>query len=195
MDREYSLETTLEKTIENITEMCSSERGEKLLAFIEAIGETYFTSPASSKITFHNCFPGGLAAHNLNVLNNLVKLNQAFDFGFSDETMCVVAILHDIGKTKNTDLEDYYQPTIENWKLKKGEEYEPTHGNIYMPTHQRTLWLCSHFGFQLTAEEYQAIATSDGMYIRENENYANKQSNLAIVLHMADMIAVSQEKN
>lgn len=188
------LEEVMEMTQEVVGALCSEDRAKELVSLIENIGEVYFTAPASSKESYHSCYPGGLAEHNLNVLQNLVKLNETFDLGFKDESICVVSLLHDIGKTKNTSLDDYYQATEEKWKIERGEKYQGVQGEVYMPTHQRSVWLCQQFGFKLSAEEYQAVLLNDGQHVNENKVYSMKECDLAIALHMADMLALMQEK-
>jgi hypothetical protein len=188
-------EEVLERTNELISNMCSEARADALAEFLGKVGiERYLYAPASSKLDHHNCFAGGLALHNLNVFQFLVELDALRPReDFTTETLCVVAILHDIGKLCNTDLGDYYVPTTERWKLERGEEYTPTQGKIYLTTQQRTMWLISHFGFSLTAEEYQAILLNDGQYIDENKIYRNHECDLAKLLHMADMMACMKE--
>lgn len=187
-------EELIETTEELITALCTQSRAEELAKFLQSVGEDYFTAPASSRESYHSCYPGGLAEHNINVLRNLIQLNENFNLEFSDESMCVVALLHDIGKTWNTSGENYYQPTEEKWKADKGEKYQTVPGKIFLPTHQRSVWLCQHLGFKLMPDEYQAILLNDGQHVQENRVYSMKECNLALALHMADMLALMQEK-
>lgn len=188
-------EETINTTLELIEALCSESRATQLIELLNSIGtEHYFSAPASSRESYHNCFPGGFAQHNINVLRNLIILNEQFNFGFSDEAMCVVAILHDIGKVLNTDCEPYYQLTDEKWKINKGETYQGVQGKVFLPTHQRSVWLCQHFNFKLSPEEYQAILLNDGQHVQENKVYSMKECQLAQTLHMADLISLSQEK-
>jgi hypothetical protein len=185
----------IENTQAVIEALCSEVRAQEILRVIQEIGpEIYFSAPASSKEDYHSCYPGGLAEHNLNVLKCLTTLNDSFKLGFSDESVCVVALLHDIGKTVNTDLKPYYVVAEERWKQERGEKYNADHGSVYFPTHQRSVWLLSKFGFALSAEEYQAILLNDGQYVQENKAYAMKECELASALHMADMLALIEEK-
>jgi hypothetical protein len=185
----------IQKTEEVIKSMCSEERAKNLFEFIEKIGaENYFSAPASSNEQYHNCFPGGLAEHNLNVLENLISLCDVSGLDVDPETICVIAILHDIGKVLNTDLKSFYVPQTEKWRLERGEIYFRDEGSVYFPTHQRSLWLIYEFGFKLSVQEYQAILLNDGQYINENKSYAHKETDIAKLLHMADMMALLKEK-
>lgn len=189
------VEKLSEMTSRVISNMCSEDRAAKLFDFLEKIGiDKYFSAPASSKEQYHNSFPGGLAQHNLNVVNSLIELDSIAGSEIDPETLCVVGILHDIGKVVNTDLTDFYVPETERWKLERGEIYSKNEGQIYMPTRQRTMWLIAHFGFKLSVEEYQAILLNDGQYLNENKSYANKECVLADLLHMADKLSLIKEK-
>lgn len=187
--------TIIEKTEQVIKSMCSESRANDLFEFLDKIGpENYFSAPASSKEQFHNCFPGGLAEHNLNVLDNLMSLCDISSFDEDPETICVVSILHDIGKVLNTDMQPFYQAEKEKWKIERGELYSKNDGSVYLPTHQRSIWLIQHLKFNLSVYEYQAILLNDGQYVNENKAYANKEATLSNLLHMADMLAVMKEK-
>jgi hypothetical protein len=189
------LEELAEKTSAVIELMCSEETAKRMNDLLDFIGvDNYFTAPASSKDSFHNSFPSGLAEHNLNVLTNLIALNEAGEMGFSDEDMCVVALLHDIGKVVNTDNNPFYVPQTEKWKKERGENYEYDYGSVYFPTNLRTMYVLQSAGFKLTATQYQAILLNDGMYLDGNKIFMYRQTDLSILLHQADHLASMKEK-
>ena len=79
------------------------EGADKLLEYLDSPASDFFTAPASTK--FHNNVKGGLLQHSLNVYDCLVsyfaserrtKLLGLEDV--SDETLAVVALLHDLCK-------------------------------------------------------------------------------------------------
>jgi len=78
---------------------------------IESIeGTDFFTAPAST--VYHNNFEGGLCAHSLNVYDNLVTLVNNFLPGkFSEESLILVALCHDISKA------NYYEEYVQNVKF------------------------------------------------------------------------------
>jgi hypothetical protein len=189
------LEELIEKTNSVIELMCSEETAKRMNDLLETIGvENYFTAPASSKDSFHNSFPSGLAEHNLNVLSNLIALNEAGEMEFTDEDMCVVALLHDIGKVVNTDGTPFYVPQTEQWKQDRGENYEYDYGSVYFPTNLRTMFVIQNAGFKLTPTQYQAILLNDGMYLDGNKVFMYRQTPLSILLHQADHLASMKEK-
>jgi hypothetical protein len=66
----------------------------------------YFTSPASTK--YHGNYKGGLADHSLAVYDSLTLINKEYrdkENRYSDETLTIVALLHDMCKV-NTYIED-----------------------------------------------------------------------------------------
>lgn len=65
-----------------------------LLAWLEK--SDFFTAPASTK--YHGNYVGGLCEHSLNVYNELLRLNELYKAGFSNETIAVVALFHDVCK-------------------------------------------------------------------------------------------------
>jgi len=68
----------------------------------------FFTAPAST--IYHANYKGGLCQHSLNVYDNLVKLSKLYELDFSEESMILVALLHDLAKI------DYYEYFIKNQK-------------------------------------------------------------------------------
>lgn len=73
----------------------------------------FFTAPASSR--FHNNVEGGLVNHSIHVYNNLKKLNEVYQTGFSEETLTIVGLLHDLCKV------NYYKIDYRNVKNSSGQ--------------------------------------------------------------------------
>lgn len=78
------------------------EGAEKLLDWMERNG--FFEAPASTK--HHLAIPGGLALHSLNVYHRLEEIlerekenEQIFSLAEIEESMAIMALLHDICKT------------------------------------------------------------------------------------------------
>lgn len=68
----------------------------------------FFEAPRSTR--FHNNFKGGLCAHSLNVYDNLKKLNNLYKFNFSDDSLRLVGLLHDLSKV------NFYEYSTRNVK-------------------------------------------------------------------------------
>lgn len=70
----------------------------------------FFTAPASTR--FHGNHEGGLLEHSINVYNSLVSLleNTGLKENYSNETIAIVALLHDVCKV------NYYKKGTRNVK-------------------------------------------------------------------------------
>jgi hypothetical protein len=174
----------------------SKERLVAINKMLAEIGDFYFSSPASSKESYHYAFPGGLAKHSMNVYKNLKTLNETFNCGFSDETMFICSMFHDIGKCVTTNLNEPHYVPAEKWRQEKlGQNYEYSKNGVYLPNHQRSMFILQTYGVKLTADEYQAILLNDGQYLDENKGYKMKECPLALYLHVADRLACEMEGN
>lgn len=170
------------------------DRSEPALALVDHLGERLALCPASSRKEFHAAFPGGLVDHSLRVLSNALKICKAFNYDISRESLIIGCLLHDLGKCGDLD-DDYYVPQTDSWRAEKlGETYTRNSKLQYMTVPHRGVWLCQHFGLRLTQEEFLAIVLNDGQYDEVNAPYKMKEPNLAIVVHMADLLATREEK-
>ncbi len=91
--------TNRERFIEIFTSKIKREGADKLLEYLTS--SDFFTAPASAR--FHSSYEGGLLDHSLNVYDCLVAyLNsesaKRFGFNYSDESIAIVALLHDLCK-------------------------------------------------------------------------------------------------
>ena len=163
-------------------------------SIFDRIGERLLAAPASGKVQYHNCFPGGLVEHSLRVYNNLKYLAKKFLPNITDNSLAVVSLFHDIGKVGDLN-NDYYIIQDNQWRQENlGEYYTHNEELIFLDSAQRSIWLLNQFNISLTQEEYQAIKIHDGQYIEANKRYAQKECMLALLLHQADMIACKQEQ-
>ena len=73
---------------------------DKLLEFL--LKSDFFTAPASAR--FHCSYEGGLCEHSVNVYEalkgylNSPRVKEAYGFDYSDESIAIVALLHDLCK-------------------------------------------------------------------------------------------------
>lgn len=197
-------ELTAEQIEKNWDTYCSffeklGDRAEPAKKLLEAIGETLATAPASSRISYHNCFVGGLADHSIRVLKNALKLKKTFGYDLPDEGLIIGCLFHDLGKTCHVNddgtLIPYYLPNESEWhKEKLGQLYIINPDIPYMTVPDRGIWLCSKFDLRLSYDEHLAILLNDGQYISDNEPYKGKEPLLSTVVHLADYISTREEK-
>ncbi|MBU1082715.1 MAG: HD domain-containing protein [Spirochaetes bacterium] len=152
-------------------------------------------APASHKLAYHNCFPGGLIDHSIRVYIIFQYLFKKFGKACTNDDMIIAALFHDIGKLGTVD-QPYYIPNSSQWhKEKLGAMYEINSNISYMPHAQRSVQLLSHFEVPLSDDVFRAISIHDGMYVDCNRPYAMKEGMFALLLHMADRLATEQEKS
>lgn len=163
----------------------------ELLVFMTEHG--FFEAPASRG--HHGAFPGGLAAHSVNVFERLAwlaaeetKNGSEFDL----EKLAVVGLLHDICKMGAYELTEKWRKD-ENGKWQQVKCYR--HTNDFPIGHgEKSVILILRF-MELTEEEMLAIRWHMGPYdfYAKGGGYdldnAFKQCKLAVMLHLADMMA------
>lgn len=177
------------------------EGADKLLDYLCSRNCDFFTAPASTK--FHCSYEGGLCEHSLNVYDCLKsyletdRAKEKFGLNFSDETIAIVSLLHDVCKT-NT-----YKVSTRNKKDENGTwiqvpyyEYDDTlpygHG-------EKSVYIVSGF-MRLTREEAMAIRWHMGFSGEEDKKLvgnALRAYPLALALNIADCEASSfvEERN
>lgn len=157
-----------------------------LLKWIESNG--FFSAPASKR--HHGSFPGGLAEHSINVFRRLLHLNDEEEKRqqypqYDLETIAICGLLHDLCK-----IDAYRErPVLKGAR----EQYEIT-GNFPAGHGEKSVILILQF-MKLTQEEILAIRWHMGQYdfYARGGGYdldnAFRQSKLAAMLHIADMMA------
>ena len=150
-------------------------------------------APASSRVEYHNAFPGGFIDHSLRVLRTTIELAAAFKVKVAKEAIIISALFHDWGKVGTLE-DDYYMHQPSDWHRKRGQFYLKNE-KIMMPNAQLGLFTLSQFGIKLSQEEYLGILLNDGQYSEANKDYSMKEPKLALLIHMADRWATQCEKN
>ena len=178
-----------ERFIEIYTKYIKREGADKLLDFL--LKSDFFTAPASAR--FHSSYEGGLLDHSLNVYDALVgylnssRAKETYKFSYSDETIAIVALLHDLCKI------GVYKKGFRNVKDEKGTwqkvdtfEYDDQlpygHG-------EKSVYIITGY-MRLTREEAFAIRYHMG-YSSEFEDIRNvskafEMFPLAFAVHVAD---------
>lgn len=161
-----------------------------LLTWMELNG--YYEAPCSTQ--HHLCKEGGLAEHSLNVLEAMDKLSGAM-LGEKDiNSIIICSLLHDIGKCGRYG-KPYY---VENYLTKKDKEGNPIRSEakpyvtnpdlLNVPHEIRSVSIIEKF-IDLTEEEYYAILYHNGLYGDLKYQISNKETELYMLLHFADMWA------
>ncbi|MCD8106896.1 MAG: HD domain-containing protein [Oscillospiraceae bacterium] len=182
--------------IEIYTTNIRREGSDKLLEYLQSRNCDFFTAPASTK--FHNSFEGGLCEHSINVyqcLKSYLETDRAkneFGLSFSDESIAIVALLHDVCKT-NT-----YVVSTRNVKNDKTGMWEKVPYYDYNDTlpyghGEKSVYIVSGF-MKLTRDEAMAIRWHMGFSMGEDTRLvgnALREYPLAQALNIADAEATN----
>jgi len=162
-------------------------------------------APASGKEHFHYAHVGGYVEHVLHIIDYSNQLKGVWEtngatINFTDEELIFAAMHHDLGKVG--DLEhDYYVPNESEWHRKnQGAIYTHNKELQHMTVTDRAIFLLGHFKIPMSECEYIGLRLTDGMYEEANKAYyvayqpeRQLRSNIAYILHQADMMATHIE--
>ena len=193
------------KLIDTIEGFIDDDRKENLLKMYDYFQDRMMLAPASAKGHFHNAMPGGYVEHILHIVQFSIEIKRLWEkngamINFTDEELVFAALHHDLGKIGDLNY-DYYIPQDSEWHRKnRNEIYKHNPQLQYMKVPDRGLWLLQHFGVKVTDKEYIGIKLTDGLYDEANKSYLmgynpdfNLRSNMAYILHQADMMATHIE--
>ena len=148
----------------------------------------FYDAPASGR--YHGAYPGGLVDHSLAVLDQLRRVNAAWEMGLDEGSMVVCALFHDLCKA------DFYRPDTRNVKDDRGVWHKVPCYTVAERYHfgghgSKSVYLLMSF-IKLSPEEAAAINCHMGQfdataYSKPAEVFADNP--LAWALHVADEAA------
>ena len=188
-----------------VNDTFSGERLERLNEMYDFLEDRIIVAPASGKEHYHNAYVGGYVEHVLHVASLALKINKLWKengahINYTNEELVFAALHHDLGKVG--DLEgEYYSPNDSDWHRKnQGLIFKHNDDIQYMTVTDRAIFLLNHFGVKMSKWEYIGLRLTDGMYEEANKSYytgyihaTRLRSNIAYVLHQADMMATHLE--
>ena len=128
--------------------------------------------------------PGALLEFSLAVAASAKSLSSTYG---DTKSLVKVSLLHELGKVGDL-TNDLFVIQESDWHREKlGHVYKYNEDCEKMNIAPRTLWLLSHFGIELTREEWIAIDVSQGMHLPENQFYASSMNNIVAGLLSARM--------
>lgn len=177
---------------EKFIEICSCIKRDGINDLLEWLDKSdFYIAPASTK--FHGNYVGGLLAHSLNVYRALKDLIQLHKLNVPEETIAIVALLHDTCKV------NFYKQSYRNVKDETGHWIEKLVYEIdeKFPCgdHADKSIIIIQQYMKLTPEEILAIRSHMGGFdssVKGGSYFIGKifeKSPLAILLHLADMTA------
>ena len=159
----------------------------RLIQFLET-RTAWLTAPASDR--YHLCREKGLLEHSVGVTETLLKVSRCLLEGvISDESMVIVGLFHDVGKSAcnlSTGPEPYYIPNPSAYLSKiRSIPYVTNPNMIAMGTAMRSLYIINKF-LSLTDTEAQAIAYHDGGALAGYLSIVRRETPLTLLLHFSD---------
>ena len=183
---ELQLEEIIQANKKVFLELCSKinrDGIDKLLAWLEK--SDFFTCPASTR--FHGAYAGGLLEHSLNVYSELCTLSKAYpEFSFSEESMIIVALFHDLCKVNFYGVEKRNRKNDTTGQWEKHDAYTYDEQFCFGGHGSKSVYLTQYF-IKLTPEEAVAINCHMGAYDGNKDvGRAYEHFPLAWMLHVAD---------
>ena len=193
------------KLIKLVEDTFEGERKEKLIKMYKHFEDRMVTAPASGKAAYHNAMVGGYVEHVLHVTDCAVQLKKLWEsnganINFTEEELIFAAMHHDLGKVGDLE-QDYYIPQDSEWHRKnRGEIFKHNPNLQYMTVTDRAIFILNHFQITMSEWEYIGLRLTDGLYEEANKSYYmsynpdwSLKSNIAYILHQADMMATHIE--
>lgn len=159
---------------------------ESLLKYLDR--SDFYIAPASTR--YHDSCEGGLVHHSIKVyykLKDLVKISKKT---YTDETLAIVALFHDLCKV------NFYKVEMRNSKNEQGQwvkvPYFTVDDKFPFGHGEKSVMLLSE-NIQLSYDEILAVRWHMGGF-EPKENYmslssAYEQCELAMLLHCADLLS------
>lgn len=180
-------------------------RNIRLREMYNAFGEQLLEAPASSKVHYHNAFPGGYLDHVLRVFDLAFEQYDLFQSyggvpGFERGELAFAALHHDLGKLGEPGKPQYTKEQDPFW-IKKGFMYKHNdHGQV-MSTYDRTLFLLNKYQVNVSKSEMIGIRMADGVFDPANDFYFKAKgefphsSYIGYIVHWADWMASKVEES
>ena len=165
-------------------ELLSTNR-EGIKELIEAMEKGgFYTAPCSGQ--HHLAKPEGLLEHSLNVLEYMRKLNEAWKNPVSDESVIIVALLHDLGKMGDHGKSNYVENILKSGQRSAAKPYATNTDLIYLPHEIRSVMIAERY-IWLSEDEETAILWHNGLYSTFKYDIPGKETPLYMLTHFSDM--------
>lgn len=183
--------TNREKFLDIYSTYIKREGAQELLAWLTGANSDFFTAPASTR--YHSAYEGGLLDHSVNVYECLRdylarnKVRDEFGLSYSDETIAIVSLLHDLCKVNvyRVSTRNVKDPVTGQWKPMPYYEFDD---NLPYGHGEKSVYVISGF-MRLTREEAFAIRYHMGFSNEDDARNVGKAFELfplALALSIAD---------
>ncbi len=183
--------TNREKFLDIYSTYIKREGAQELLTWLTGTNSDFFTAPASTR--YHSAYEGGLLEHSINVYECLRdylarnKVRDEFGLSYSDETIAIVSLLHDLCKVNvyRVSTRNVKDPVTGQWKPMPYYEFDD---NLPYGHGEKSVYVISGF-MRLTREEAFAIRYHMGFSNEDDARNVGKAFELfplALALSIAD---------
>ena len=182
--------TAKEEFISIYKENIKREGADKLLEFLQK--SDFFTAPSSTR--YHGAYEGGLVQHSVNVYHCLKdylsrpRTKELYGMDYSDETIALVSLLHDICKV-NFYVTDYRNKKNEETGKWEKVPYYAIEDQFPYGHGEKSVFLIER-KMHLKIDEAMAIRWHMGEFGDKNSNTISQAYDkypLAVKLHLADL--------
>lgn len=164
-----------------------------ITVLLNAIRKTdFFTAPASTR--YHDSCEGGLVHHSVKVYYKLRELLEHKPDIYNQESVAIIALLHDLCKM------GFYKVEMRNTKNELGKwiqvPYYTVDDKFPMGHGEKSVILIMEHLKLTTDEQFSIRWHMGGFEAKENHQTLSKayeQCNLAMYLHLADMLATFEK--
>ena len=188
--------TPQEEFISVYTENIKRGGADKLLEYLKK--SDFFTAPSSTR--YHGAHEGGLVEHSVNVYHCLKdylarpRTKELYGMEFSEETIAIVALLHDVCKINfyTTEMRNKKNDATGQWEK---VPYSTINDTLPYGHGEKSVYIISGFFYgddRLTRDEAFAIRYHMGFSGTEDKNNIGRALEmypLALALNVADMEA------
>ena len=182
--------TNRERFLEIYRSQITREGADKLLSYLCSENCDFFTAPASTR--YHGAYEGGLLEHSLNVYDCLCdimkrpRLKDMYQIEYSNESIAISALLHDICKT------NFYKVSYRNGRNPEGKwesvPYYTIEDSLPYGHGEKSVYIISGY-MKLTRDEAFAIRYHMGFSTNDDPGNVGKALEmfpLAFFLNCAD---------
>jgi putative nucleotidyltransferase with HDIG domain len=145
-----------------------------------------FSAPCSTQ--YHLSKPQGLVQHSLNVYDLMRKFNNAIDNQVPEDSVRIVALLHDVGKADFFGRPLYMPNILKSGKQSESKPYVTNSERLIKNHAVASLVIVSQY-IPLTEDEAFAILYHNGLYDLMGREISGHETLLQQLLHFADMCA------
>lgn len=158
-----------------------------LSTFLDQNAERVMLAPASTRLEYTCCHPGGLVEHSLRVLQHAAKLRQVYNQtdDVTTNNLILTSLYHDIGKI-GTDTKEYYVENTSDWHRDKlGILYNVADRFQHVSPSQLSLWWISKNMVEIDIDEWYSISMIGNKTMRDDMPTVGNEPWLSVILSQA----------